>query len=295
MGGREDLLAHLAGGTTTVCRAWALRRVDGTVLGFTDHDRDLGFDGLVFRASTGLTARALQQGSGLAVDNTQAVGALSDAAVTEADILAGRYDGAEVSAWLVNWADVGQRALQFRGTIGEISRNGTAFEAELRGLADRLNQPQRRVYQRGCGALLGDRECKVDLTAPAYMAEIAVEAVRDRQVLHVPALDHAPRWFERGRLLVRAGAAKGLSGMIKADRARPEGGREIELWQALGADLEPGTPVRLIAGCDKRAETCRAKFDNFLNFRGFPHIPGEDWLSSFPSSALDNDGGSLRR
>jgi uncharacterized phage protein (TIGR02218 family) len=51
--------------------------------------------------------------------------------------------------------------------------------------------------------------------------------------------------------------------------------------------------IRLEAGCDKRAETCRLKFDNFLNFRGFPHIPGEDWLSSYPVSAGNNDGGGL--
>ena len=132
MAGAAGLYAHLATGATTVCRAWAVVRRDGSVYGFTDHDRDLAFEGIAFLASTGLTARALQQTTGLSVDNSEALGALSDASVSEADLLAGRFDGAEVRAWLVNWASVEDRVLQFRGTFGEVSRSGGAFQAELR-------------------------------------------------------------------------------------------------------------------------------------------------------------------
>lgn len=87
------LAAHLATGLTTVCRCWAITRRDGQVLGFTDHDRDLSFEGILFRADTGLTAGVLLQTSGLAVDNAEAVGALTDAAIREEDITAGRFDG----------------------------------------------------------------------------------------------------------------------------------------------------------------------------------------------------------
>ena len=131
--GWADLQGHLASGATTLARAWAVDRRDGAAFGFTDHDGDLSFAGRVFRADTGVTARALQQTTGLAVDNSEALGALSDAGVTEADILAGRFDGAEVRAWLVNWANVAERVLIFRGTIGEIRRGAGAFEADCAG------------------------------------------------------------------------------------------------------------------------------------------------------------------
>lgn len=293
--GAAGLYAHLATGTTTACRAWAVTRRDGVVFGFTDHDRDLAFEGISFRADTGLTARALQQTTGLSVDNSEAIGALSDAAVTEADILAGRFDGAEVRAWLVNWADISDRVLQFRGSFGEISRAGGAFQAELRGLAEVLNQPQGRVYQRTCSAVLGDRECTFNVGQLGYFAEREVEAVVERRVFRFGSfLGFDDRWFERGRLVVLTGLAAGLSGVIKNDRLAGEA-REIELWQALGLDLAPGDMVRFEAGCDKRADSCRVKFNNFLNFRGFPHIPGEDWLTTFPSGSGVNDGGSLGR
>ena len=168
---------HLATGETSVCRAWAVVRPDGQVFGFTDHDTDLEFDGIVFLASSGVTAKALQQSSGLAVDNSEAMGALSHMSLTEADILAGRYDGAEVRAWLVNWANVSERRLQFRGSLGEIERSGGGFRAELRGLAEALNQPRGRVYQKPCSAVLGDDFCRFNLASPGFNTEVAAEVV----------------------------------------------------------------------------------------------------------------------
>lgn len=293
MAGATGLYAHLATGATTVCRAWAVVRRDGTVYGFTDHDRNLAFDGVAFLASTGLTARALQQTTGLSVDNTEALGALSDISVSEADLLAGRFDGAEVRAWLVNWASVEDRILQFRGTFGEVSRAGGAFQAELRGLTEGLNQPQGKVYQRTCSALLGDGACGFDVSQPGYFTERAVEGVIDQRIFrfgNFPGFDD--RWFERGRLVAVNGNAGGLIGVVKNDRIVGDG-REIELWQSLGADLVAGDMMRIEAGCDKLAATCRVKFGNFSNFRGFPHTPGEDWLTSYPVSSRANRGRSL--
>lgn len=286
---------HLAVGTTNVCRAWAVTRRDGVVMGFTDHDRDLGFDGVIFRASTGVTAKALQQSTGLSVDNSEAIGALTSAALTEGDILAGRYDGAEVEVWLVNWADVAVRKLQFRGSLGEIERSGGGFRAELRGLAEVLNQPQGAVYQKACSAILGDTHCRFDLTTLGSFDQRPAEGVIDRRQFEFANFTgFDDRWFEGGRLLVLSGAASGLVGVVKNDRLS-SAGRNVELWQSLGADVATGDLLRLEAGCDKRADTCRLKFNNFMNFRGFPDIPGEDWLMSYPTRAGLNDGGSLMR
>ena len=289
------LKAHLASGNTTLARAFALTRKDGTVMGFTDHDRDLSFDGVVFRADTGLTARALQMGTGLSVDNSEAFGALRSEAITEEDILAGRYDGAEILGWLVNWADPAVRVLQFRGTLGEISRSGGAFTAELRGLSEALNQPQGRIYQARCSAVLGDAACRFDLNQPGYADERSVETVTDARVFDFAVMaGFDDRFFEKGRFRVLTGRAAGLIGVIKNDRLSLSGSRQVELWQALGVEPAPGDQVRLEAGCDKRADTCQLKFANFVNFQGFPTIPGEDWLMSFPARSDVNDGGSLQ-
>ncbi|MCV6593730.1 MAG: DUF2163 domain-containing protein [Silicimonas sp.] len=285
------LAAHLAGKVTTIARAWAVTRRDGMVLGFTDHDRVLEFEGITFGASSGLTARAVEQSTGLAVDNSEALGALSDAAIREEDVRAGLYDGARLRAWLVNWANVAERRLIFRGRLGELERDGQAFRAELRGLSDLLNQPQGRVYQKPCAAVLGDGDCRFDLAQAGFSLEADVVSLGDGAFLLPGQPGIAEGWFERGRLAVLTGVAVGRTGVVKRDR-ETAAGRLIEPWEALGA-LAPGDRVRIEAGCDKRAETCRVKFANFLNFRGFPDIPGEDWLLSYPVSGARNDGGSL--
>ncbi|WP_417721219.1 DUF2163 domain-containing protein [Salipiger sp.] len=292
--GAPELHAHLATGLTTVARCWAITRRDGVRFGFTDHDRTLSFAGLAFRADTGLSAAALQQATGLSVDNTEATGALSDVAISEADIEAGRYDGAGVESWLVNWADVAQRRLMFRGTIGEIRRSGGAFHAELRGLTEALNRPVGRAFQKPCSAVLGDAICRMDLSEPGYFHEGAILTVEANRSFGFGALGGFDQgWFQRGRLTVLSGVAAGLSGTIKRDRLWT-GGRGIDLWVPLRAPVAAGDMVRITAGCDKRFDTCRLKFNNILNFQGFPDIPEEDWIMVHPTLAKTRSGGSRR-
>lgn len=265
--------------TSTYARAWRIRRRDGLALGFTDHDQTLEFEGGKFRPDSGMSARALVQGSGLSVDNSEAEGALSDDAITEPDLMAGRWDGAELMMWEVDWSDVSHRRLVFRGSLGEVSRSSGAFRAELRGLTEPLNAPQGRVFHPKCSARLGDKACKVDLEAEPLTTLVEVDGCEERLIFRFASFPQFDaNWFERGVLSVETGSAVGLQGNIKNDIALPDGGREIELWQALGKAPEPGDRLRLTAGCNKSAETCRLKFDNFANFRGFPHLPAEDWL-----------------
>ncbi|WP_226688320.1 DUF2163 domain-containing protein [Ruegeria arenilitoris] len=293
-GDKQGLHTHLQTGLTTTCRCWAIRREDGQEYGFTDHDMELSFDGMTFKASTGLTATAIEQATGLSVDNSEAMGALSDAAVTEEDIEAGRFDNAQVRAWLVNWARPEQRFLQFKGSIGEMRRAGGAFHAELRGLTDLLNRPMGRVYQKPCTAVLGDGDCKFNLGAPGYQAEAEVVAVIAGTVLQLKGAE-APdeAWFRRGRLDVLSGWATGLWAAIKQDD-RIVGGRNVTLWSGISGGLAVGDRVKLTAGCNKSMRTCRKKFNNIINFQGFPDLPGEDWVMAVPKQGNPNTGGSRR-
>jgi uncharacterized phage protein (TIGR02218 family) len=237
---------------------------------------------------------ALAQSTGLSVDNTEALGALSDSSLREDEIEQGRFDGAQVRGWLVNWADTAQHWLNFRGTLGELTRAGGGFRAELRGLTEGLNRPLGRVYQKPCSAVLGDGMCRFDLGSEGYSQSLPVQRVAGaRRFEWEDFLTHDADWFLRGRLEVLDGPAAGQWGSIKADRL--EGNtRVIELWEPVRGLLAAGTQVRLVAGCDKRAETCRLKFNNFDNYQGFPDLPGEDWVVSVPSSGNRNSGGSLR-
>ncbi len=293
MGVTGEFLTHLQSGVTTVCRAWAIVRTDGQVFGFTDHDLGLGFDGITFRADTGLSAMSLQQSTGLSVDNTEALGALSDAAVTEADIeragltgprcvRAGQLGGYCAAPVDVLWHDW-RVASRGRGVSGRAAR-----------LTEALNRPLGRVYQKPCTAVLGDRDCGFDAATPGYFVELAVEQVEERSRFVFEYVNgFEPGWFERGVLLGLNGACEGLKGIVKRD-VFEQGRRVIELWHPMRAEILRGARIRLVAGCDKRMQTCRLKFNNFVNYQGFPDVPGENWLMVQPSQSGVTSGGSRR-
>ena len=292
MSAKTELISHLQTGTTTTCHTWQVTRKDGRAFGFTDHDMDLEFDGILFKANSGLTAGALQQTTGLAVNNTEVIGSLNDAAISETDLLAGRFDGAEVVTWLVNWQNPDQRMIRFRGTFGEINLSNGSFRVELRGLTEALNQSRGRVFQATCSAVVGDGECRFDLGQPNFKVETAIKKTGKKGEYFLLSQQGFPdRWFEWGRARVVSGPAQGLIAVVRFDQ-EAGGFRRIELM--VDFDLVPGVGdlVLLQAGCDKTATTCRTKFNNHLNFRGFPHIPSSDWIASYPVSSQKNDGGS---
>ncbi|HEX7775226.1 MAG TPA: DUF2163 domain-containing protein [Parvibaculum sp.] len=288
----SDLQAHLDTGATTLCHCWKLVRNDGVVMGFTDHDRDLVFGGVTWEAAAGFTASALESSSGLAVDNLDILGALVSERLSESDLSAGLFDDADIEIWRVNWTATEQRVLLRKGNLGEVSRGTGGFTAELRGLAHRLNQPVGRLYQYACDADLGDAACGLDLADAALKGAGIVVAVEGNRILTASGLDaFAEGWFERGRLRFTSGANAGAALEVKL-HAKTPAGAAIELWQAMPRDIAAGDSFEITAGCDKQLQTCRAKFSNALNFRGFPYMPGNDFVVAQAQAGGTNDGSS---
>jgi uncharacterized phage protein (TIGR02218 family) len=279
----QGLQEHLNGGATTLCWCWKLIDNGGRILGFTDHDQSLEFDGVAFEASSGFTGTEIQSSLGLNVDNLDVKGALSSGRLTEMDLEAGRYDNATVEIWLVNWRDMGQRLLMRKGNLGEITRDAHAFNAEIRGLAHHLHQPMGRIYQYGCDASLGDARCSVDLTSPLYRAAATVASAESLQRFTVAGLEaFEEHWFARGRLQWTSGENLGRAVDVRSHRLSGSA-IVLELWQAMASSIAEADAFTITAGCDKQFSTCSEKFSNTLNFRGFPHMPGNDLVLSYAS------------
>ncbi|MFZ2100168.1 MAG: DUF2163 domain-containing protein [Oricola sp.] len=288
----EALRDHLAGDLTTICYSWIVRRRDGVVLGFTDHDRALDVAGVTCEPATGFVAGAIESGLGFAGDTAEVAGALSSDAISDADIEAGKYDGAAVEQWLVNWADPGEAGLLKRHVIGEIRRTDGAFRVELRSLSAQFDERRGRYFLRACDADLGDARCGFDTDAPGFSANGAVDSVGGGRIVASGLDGYDEGWFAQGRLTWTSGLRAGTSATVAAMRAIP-GGHEVSLFGPDLAGIAPGDAFTLAAGCDKRFETCRGKFNNGLNFRGFPHIPGNDAALNYADGEGDFDGGPL--
>lgn len=289
------LQAKLDSGVTTLCRCWVLTRRDGVVQGFTDHDEDIVLDGVTCRAGTGLSASEATAQLGLAVTASEIAGALNDEALSEAALAAGHYDAAAVDVHLVDWSEPALHVLLTRGTLGEVRREGASFAAELRGLADRLSQESGRLYTATCSADLGDARCRVHLDEPQFRGAGEVVSLGGTSTFVAAGLsEFADDWFTAGKLTWTGGANEGLSVEVKRHRVEVDA-VIVELWQAMPEAISPGDAFTVTAGCDKRFATCRDRFDNALNFRGFPHIPGNDFVVRYPvSGEPGHDGGSLQ-
>jgi uncharacterized phage protein (TIGR02218 family) len=287
------LQAHLDDGTTTLAWCWRITRADGVSFGFTDHDRTLTFEGTDFEPESGFAASEIRAGSDLSVDAQDAEGVLTSDRITETDILDGRWDAAEVELWRVNWADTSQRVLMRRGAVGQIRRGRMAFVAEVRSLAHVLGQTVGRTFQAGCDAALGDARCGVDLEDGAYMgAGAVIDPLRDRAFTASGLPGFSAGWFSFGTTEWTSGANAGRRAEVLAHDL-VDGVAVLTLLEAPVHPIAEGDAFTICAGCDKRVETCSAKFGNVANFRGFPHISGQDTILRYASREGGHEGGVL--
>jgi uncharacterized phage protein (TIGR02218 family) len=282
------LQAHLDSGATTLCWCWLLRTPAGT-LGFTDHDADVVFDGVTYEAGTGFTGTEMEASAGFGVDNLDVAGALRSDRLSAETLHAGGYDHAEAEIWIVNWQDASQRLLLRKGHLGDVSHGDLGFTAELRGLAHLLDQPQGRVFGHGCDARLGDARCGAAL-APAAGTVLAGGDARRFEASGLAGF--AAGWFERGELAFVTGANAGRS-METKSHVKSGSTATLELWQAMPGAVAAGDQFTVTPGCDKQFATCKSKFSNAANFRGFPHMPGNDFVGSYPNRGDRNNGAAL--
>lgn len=270
------LANHVQEDVTTLATCFLVHRRDGVRLGFTSADRELVVDGMRYQPRGGLTPSQVAANRDLKVDEMEVSGALSATCITEADLLSGVYDFAEITVFLVDhMAPQAGQVVILSGWLGEVSVKRGALVAEVRGHAQALQQTFGEIYSPECRADLGDARCRVDMTL--FSATISVTGVTSARLIEVSGLAQPDGWFDYG-------VARWLTGS--------NAGRKVEVRKHVGNTLEfydaamvlpmVGDLLTLSAGCDKRFVTCRTKFANAENFRGEPHVPGVDSLLNYP-------------
>jgi uncharacterized phage protein (TIGR02218 family) len=266
----QGLSDHLAQEVTTLATCWKVTRRDGVVLGFTDHDVTLTLQNVPYKAQTGMTPTAVSSSLGLAVDNLDVEGLLSDASITQEDILAGKYDDAAIEVFLVNYKDLAAGKIQLTsGWLGQVTLKGQQFVAELRGLSEKLQQTIGEVYTPTCRANLGDSRCKKNLAA--YTVTGTITAVTGLERFRDAARSEIAGYFSYGTVTFTSGANAGFKTEV-----REFINGDFSLFMPVPKPLMVGDTYQAIAGCDKRLDTCIGRFQNAVNFRGEPHVPGTD-------------------
>lgn len=268
-----NLNAHLQGEVTTLATCWKITRTDGVVKTFTDLDSDIVFASLTYLSIAGFTPSSVETKDNFSVDNVEVQGMFQAGYITAPDLLAGKYDFAEVEIFIVNYLDLSQgRMLLRRGRLGEVTMQKDTFIAELRGLAENLQQTIGELYQPSCRAILGDSECKKVLTSFTFTG--TVTTVTSGLIFTSNALTQAAGYFTGGQITWTSGNNNGLKMEVKEFA-----NKQVVLAQAMPYAIQVGNSFQIIAGCDKTHQTCISKFNNIINFRGEPFVPGTDAIS----------------
>lgn len=267
------LQAHLDSGATTLATCWKITRQDGAVLGFTDHQADLVVAGVTYRSAGGGLKTAVAWSAGLAVNNLEVQALLDSAGVTEADIAAGKYDYAQIDVFLVNYADTSMGTVDLLGRqIGEVKRERGSYRAEVRGRTQFYRRTFGELYSPSCRAALGDARCQVDLTP--FTVTGTVTAVTDDRTFSDSARTEGNGWFDFGVLTWTSGANAGRKTGVKQYLTGA-----FELSLPMPNPIAVNDAYSVYAGCDKLIATCIGKFNNVVNFRGEPFVPGFDALA----------------
>ncbi len=286
------LQARLEAGATTLAWCWVLTRRDGAVLGFTDHDRPISLMGVSCEPASGFTAGAARVETGSSPARAAVFGVLNSTRISDTDLDNGLWTGARVELYRVDWSEPELFFKTFTGALGAVSRSDTGFEAEVEGLSARLNTRIGRRFSKRCDAELGDAHCGVDLSASGFEYAVTVETSLNASGVVVSGASGPDNsWFVHGVLTWTSGPNTGASHRVLVDRVSGSD-RILELDPAPARTPETGDMALLMAGCDKRFETCRSKFANGVNFRGCPHMPGNDVLLHHAASEDIRDGGA---
>ena len=164
--------------------------------------------------------------------------------------------------------------------------------AELRGLSQKFAEESGRLFTSTCSADLGDVRCTVDLTSAAYRGSGTVVTLTGVSSFTASGLDAFDGgWFTAGKLNFTSGGNAGLSVEVKLHK-KTDGIVSLGLWQAMAQPIAADDTFVVTAGCDKKFTTCRDRFTNATNFRGFPHIPGNDFVISYPVPGVTKNDGS---
>jgi uncharacterized phage protein (TIGR02218 family) len=268
------LLQHVRGTLTTLSTCWKITRTDGIIQAFTDAAKDLTIAGLRYLALTGYEPTAIESAGDLSVDNLEVSGLLNSGAFTASDIAAGIYDSAEVVVFYVNRRALADGVIPLkRGTLGQASWEQGKFKIEVRGSLQPFQQNIIGLFTKSCTATLGDERCRVDLTN-RYVTGAIGELVENRG-FRDPGRTEPDGTFAYGVVTFTAGACAGLSIEVRAYTVG-----YVELLIPMPRPLAVGDTYALLTGCDHSRETCRDKFDNVLNFRGFPDVPDQATIMS---------------
>ena len=275
------LLAFMRSGQEfTLADLYTLSLPDGTVLRYTDFDADLFSGGYTFYSSGPVFKRGKARVViGLEVDTLDVeiypkATDLVDGLPMLAAAVAGSFDGSSLKlerAYIYPGTTVVGTINMFTGQFAdlEVSRGGIKLRVNSDVADLNINMP-RNLYQAACTHTLYDSGCTVNRAGAAAGSSISAGTSASYIAC---SLAYPIEWFNRGYIVFQTG---NLTGVRRTVKGYSPG--NVYLFNPLPAVPAIGDTFLAYPGCDKDISTCRAKFGNQANFKGFPFIPSPETI-----------------
>ena len=255
-----------------------IARRDGVVLTFTSLDKDLWMDGRLYLSREAIAPTNIESKLDISVNNSEISSLLDSDLISDGDIIAGKYQDAEVTIYLVDFTNIPVSEniayILQRGLVGEISVTDFGYTFEVLSLASGLlNRKASKQVSPTCLYNFGDSNCKFDLDPVTFTVGLSGAINNSTLEINVPVPDGS---FNYGIITFNTGANEGLSFYI----LNHESGL-IKLFSGCPYPVTGGESVTLVQGCAKTPNACKG-YNNFINFGGFPtegnFMPGNDFL-----------------
>ncbi|MBN8828630.1 MAG: DUF2163 domain-containing protein [Sphingobacteriia bacterium] len=263
---------------TTLCNCIEIKRKDGLILYFTDHEKDLVINEIIYNSCQSFEASAFANELGLTPNNLNIQGILSHENIRNDEILAGKYDFAEVTIFQIDYTNpsIGKIIIN-HGFIGEINCNNNHFSAELKSLSQKTDQVLGEIYSPMCRAKFGSNECGINTNDFSNTSKVI--AVDNPYLIFSTNLKKPIGFFDYGLIEFISGDNKNIKIEI-----RSYFNDQIILATPLPYKILIEDEFKITIGCDKTFTTCCNTFNNAINFRGEPHVPGIDQVFKTPGT-----------
>jgi uncharacterized phage protein (TIGR02218 family) len=171
----------------------------------------------------------------------------------------------------------GTPVLRYTGEVDKVTFDGPFIEAQLRGINNLFDRRcPRRLMQQGCNHALFDAGCTLDLEEWQFAGSVESWDGNEVSVGNLETPEGVTGWtsadyFALGYLEYVASGETIRHGILRSSYDLGEDVLELILARPLRGNAPAG--VTVVPGCDGMPVTCHDKFNNRVNFGGFPEVP----------------------
>ena len=269
----NELKNSLNDDTLNLVRCWKITLKNNKILCFTTCNENIEYDTLVYNSISANDLNELKTNIDIEEDSGEISNLIVSDIIENNDILSGLYDGADVELFLLDKI-TNEKIILLNGIISSIEYKDNIFNAKVKGLKSKLNKVIGDVYTPLCRCQFCDKKCGLNKNNFTFNGEISsIVNNTEFQTNSSNIVNKAEGYFENGVIEFISGKNNGFKTEIKQFK-----NNSIILSMELPYELKSGDQFKITAGCDKEFSTCCNIFNNAINFRGEPHLPGIDVL-----------------